>query len=201
MSRRVQLTECRKFRKILGTGDIRRRVARSRCQLPRDFGQSFVASVTDWRNDSANSQSYVISIFMRAVFSSLVAVSLFIHAMIGCCWHHAHESACCNDSPVEQAAEVGCCHHNHSEHGDQQHGQPSQAPCKGHSHCQGLCTYLPPQKSHVDTFSPHTPLDFAAIAPATCDVHVVAVVRAERTHESPAGPPLRLHLYYQILVI
>jgi hypothetical protein len=139
---------------------------------------------------------------MRAVFSSLVATALLIHAVMGCCWHHAHDALCSIRSSAEQALETGCCHHDQGEHGDQQQGQPSHAPCRGHSHCcQGLCTYLPAQKTQLDTLQSHVPLDFAAIVQATCDAHVSALFHIERTHETAAGPPLRLHLYHQILLI
>jgi hypothetical protein len=32
-------------------------------------------------------------------------------------------------------------------------------------------------------------------------VHVAARLRLERIHETAAGPPLRLHLWHQILLI
>ena len=129
---------------------------------------------------------------MRALFSSLVATSLLIHAAIGCCWHHAHVDTCCDDSQVEQPVDADG--HHHGEQGDHSHG-----PCK--DHCQGTCHYLPVQKAQVDTLVLHTPLDFAAVVPATCDVHVVALLHADRTHESAAEPPVRLHLFQQLLLI
>lgn len=134
---------------------------------------------------------------MRAVFSSLVAASLLIHAAIGCCWHHAHDAECGNEACAEQTASTDGGQHDDcdssSGHGDHH------APCKGH--CEGTCHYLSVQKTQVEVIAPHLPLDFAAVIPATCDVHVAALVHAERSYESVAEPPLRLHLLHQILLI
>ncbi len=129
---------------------------------------------------------------MRTLFSSLVATSLLIHAAIGCCWHHTHVEICCDDSQLEQPVDADG--HHHGEQGDHSHG-----PCK--DHCHGTCHYLPVQKAQVDPLIPHTPLDFAAVVPATCDVHVVALLHADRTYESAAAPPVRLHLFQQLLLI
>jgi hypothetical protein len=57
------------------------------------------------------------------------------------------------------------------------------------------------QKAQVDTQLVHTPLDFAAIVPATCDLHVVVLMHADRTHAAAAKPPMRLHLFQQLLLI
>jgi hypothetical protein len=133
---------------------------------------------------------------MRIFFSSLVAASLLIHAVLGCCWHHAQDLSGCGDTVAEQAVDAGCCHHDH---GDQDHGQPSHAPCKGH--CQGLCTYLPVQKTQLDHQQLHAALDFAIIAPATGDAQIAAGFCLARAHETAAQPPLRLHLFHQILLI
>lgn len=137
---------------------------------------------------------------MRIIFASLVAASLLIHAVIGCCWHHAQdEASCCNEVAAEQAVDAGCCHHDHGDRSSQEHGQPSHAPCK--SHCQGLCTYLPVQKSQLDHQQLQAALDFAIIAPATGDAQMAAGFCFARAHETSAEPPLRLHLFYQILLI
>lgn len=135
---------------------------------------------------------------MRAVFSSTVAVSLLIHAVMGCCWHQAREAASGDESPVALAADIGCCRHHHA-HAPQ--GQPSHSPCNGKSNCHGLCTYLPPQKTQIDRLQSHVPIDFAAIAPAMIDSQVAALRVMERTRELAPEPPLRLHLLNQILLI
>jgi|SRR3954471_8736468 hypothetical protein len=124
---------------------------------------------------------------MRSVFSSFVAASLLIHAAIGCCWHHPHnDDTCCDDSQTSQ-----------SDHG--QSGDHSHAPCK--DHCHGTCHYLPVQKTQLDRITIHTLLDFAAVVPAACEVPFAAQLRTGRTHLSAAEPPVRLHLFHQILLI
>jgi hypothetical protein len=64
-----------------------------------------------------------------------------------------------------------------------------------------VCNYLPVQKTQLDKVQFHVPIEFAPIVPASCDVHVAARLGLERVHESAAGPPLRLHLLHQILLI
>lgn len=135
---------------------------------------------------------------MRAVFSSLMAAALLIHAVMGCCWHNAHDRMCFNGAIGALAANCDCCHHDREGASPQ---SPSHNPSHDKSNCQGLCTYLPPQQTQVDTLESHVPVDFAAIVPATCDAQVAAVFCTVRTHETAAEPPLRLHLLHQILLI
>jgi hypothetical protein len=134
---------------------------------------------------------------MRTIFSSLVAASLLIHAAFGCCQHDAHRDVCVDDHEAERVCDAdGNHHHDCVEH----HGQPADQPCGGH-HCQGQCNYLPVQKSQPDDLKVKLPLDFVAVLPAGCDVRVVALHHAEWLSESVAGPPVRLHLLHQILLI
>lgn len=134
---------------------------------------------------------------MRTLFSSLLAASLLIHAAIGCCWHHAHESACGDESPLASAAEADYDHH----HGDSADGHRSHGPCKDQSHCHGMCNYLPAQKSQIDKSRVHVALDFAASTKDVCRAQVAPLCVAEGSQEFCSRPPLRLHLFYQILLI
>ena len=86
------------------------------------FGESFTTRSTDWLNDSNN--SFARNLFMRALLSSLVATSLLIHAVIGCCWHHTHADGCCEASQFELATD--------SDGGQprDQHDGHSHGPCK-----------------------------------------------------------------------
>lgn len=134
----------------------------------------------------------------------MMAFSLLIHALLGCCCHHAHDAAGSCEPPVALAVESGCCQHDHGDcgnHRDKQHGQPSHDPCKGHSTCHGICTFLPVQKSQLSSLHLLAPIDFAAIGPAVCETQVGALNRIERVHDHAAKPPLRLHLLHQILLI
>jgi hypothetical protein len=134
---------------------------------------------------------------MQALFSSLVAASLLIHAAIGCCWHHSHNGLCADDRQCQPTSDA-CAHHHGCCNG--QHDQPTQEPCGGHQ-CHGLCNYLPIQKSQVDDLKLQLPLDFAAILPATCDMQGVAVHHAVGCSKAACEPPVRLHLLHQILLI
>lgn len=140
---------------------------------------------------------------MRLFVPSLVACSLLLHAVMGCCWHYDHEHAtadrdvCCGHEAV-----ADCCGHHAGDHdGDTHHGQPTHDPSESHSHCHGLCTYLPVQKAQVDTQQLDMPIDFAAILPATYDAQVAGVLSFARVHENAAEPPVRLHLFHQVLLI
>jgi hypothetical protein len=130
---------------------------------------------------------------MRALLSSLVATSLLIHAAIGCCRHHAHTECCCETTNFEQATDSDDCHPC------DQHDGHSQRPCK--DHCQGTCHYLPVQKAQVDNQVAQSPLEFAASVPYVSNLQLVVQQHAESTHESAAGPPVRLHLFQQLLLI
>jgi len=133
---------------------------------------------------------------MRTVFSSLVAVSLLMHAALGCCWHHKHDQSCGEEHAAAQFCNDGG--HLHDDGCD--HSQPIHEPCSG-QHCLGVCTYLPIQKTQLDDLKLHLPLDFAIIAPVVCNAQVVAVYASAGDCESVAGPPMRLHLWHQILLI
>ena len=74
-------------------------------------------------------------------------------------------------------------------------------PCDGHSQCQGVCTYLPVQKTQLDKSQLDVPMDFAAIVPATCDAQIAAEFCVAHSLDVPLEPPLRLHLLHQILLI
>lgn len=130
---------------------------------------------------------------MRALLSSLVATSLLIHAAIGCCRHHTHADFCCQETQFEQATDFDV------DHAGDKHDGHSHGPCK--DHCQGTCHYLPVQKAQIDNQMAHSPFDFAAIEPHVCDMQLVVLHHAECTHESAAGPPVRLHLFQQLLLI
>lgn len=138
---------------------------------------------------------------MRAVFSSFVAVSLLVHAAFGCCWHHVHEAECeakhCDSVLVETT-------HPHALQfagGHSHECDPSHSPAKERSHCHGACQYLPGQKVQLEKFSPLITLELAIAAPAIIDAQIAAKVIGGLSLDAPAQPPLRLHLFHQILLI
>ncbi len=139
---------------------------------------------------------------MRALLPNLTAVLLVIHAMIGCCHHHWHSDTECAEaaftlcaSPRCQCGDPCCVPHEQSE-------QPSQ-PCNGELECHGVCTYLPTQKTVIDTSIAGNAFDFAVLVPTIVDRRLDAATLpwdlSHTLNESP--PPLRLHLLYQTLLI
>ena len=134
---------------------------------------------------------------MCATFFSILASSLIIHAVLGCCWHHAHEAAECNESPLTLAQATGCEH----DHGDSEDEHQPRGPFKSRSHCHGICSYLPAHKTQVDKDQSVALLDFAAEAGELARSQAVAQPFAAGNGAFGAPPPLRLHLYHQILLI
>jgi hypothetical protein len=133
---------------------------------------------------------------MRTVFCSLLCNSLLIHAVLGCCWHDAHDAAACDGSLPSLAADADCCHDGDS--ATDEHGP--QVPCKGHPDCHGLCNYLPVQKTGFDNCLDHMVIDFAVDVPAASGSQISALSFAAGPSEY-YPPPIRLHLLHQILLI
>ncbi len=135
---------------------------------------------------------------MHAVLSHSMAALLFIHALLGCCWHHAHRSAPSESTPAQTSKPVACCHHQDEGESEQQ----PQAPCDGRLECQGICTYLPPQKTQIDFAQVLLPFDHVAVLPAAGS-DCLAPTASWEFNCGPLDlkPPLRLHLLHQILLI
>ncbi len=134
---------------------------------------------------------------MRGFFLSLLSVSLLVHAALGCCWHDEHSAGACDRSLVSFVS-GSLCEHNHDAAAD---GHDSHHPCKGHSHCHGLCNYLPAQKTQIGKCQTHVLIDFAIDTKAACGSHVAALSITPGTQDFCPPPPIRLHLFYQILLI
>ena len=139
---------------------------------------------------------------MHALISNLTAVLLIIHAMIGCCHHHWHcDEECAAAAAITLcAAPCQCCDQCCGSHDESE--QPSQ-PCNGELECQGICTYLPTQKTVIDASPAVAAFDFAAVIPTLLDGRLAAAALSwDRTHTHNDSPPaLRLHLLHQILLI
>src|SRR4051794_13157127 len=134
---------------------------------------------------------------MRTVFSSLLCASLLIHAVLGCCWHDLHDK----NAGVGAVASIetdSCCDHDHNNATD---GHGPQSPCKGHPNCHGLCNYLPVQKSSFGKCLDHVVIDFAVGELATTASHASDLSFAPGAYEFCPPPPIRLHLFHQILLI
>lgn len=133
---------------------------------------------------------------MHAILSSLMAALLFVYAAFGCCWHHA-PSTRCYEGLAQASQPVKCCKHHH----DSDNKLP-QNPCKSHGECQGVCTYIVPQKVQIDSAHVLAPLDLVASVSVLTDAQIAPAARWELARfQVDLEPPLRLHLLHQSLLI
>jgi hypothetical protein len=130
---------------------------------------------------------------MHATLSSLTAGLVFIHAVFGCCWHHAHR--CEEQAESALAVAAHCC----PKHEDDAAEQPS--PCDCRVECGGSCTYLPPEKVRIDAPQLALGLEVAVITPTAADAFMLPVSWSSSRAGPPNGaPPLRLHLVHQLML-
>jgi hypothetical protein len=135
---------------------------------------------------------------MRTVVASLMVAVLAAQTVFGCCWHHAHWHLHGDRSLARAAPPVKCCQH----HQHESESQPPQEPCHNHDQCQGLSTFLLPQKVQIDASQCVASLDLPVIIPDQANGQVGSmfsweVVGCSHTIE----PPVRLHLLHQTLLI
>ena len=55
---------------------------------------------------------------MNRLTHALMVVTMVLHGILGCCWHHGHAAACASEarrvvSPQVAPVHTGCCHHDH----------------------------------------------------------------------------------------
>jgi hypothetical protein len=165
------------------------------CRLPPWFVESLVKVDADCRQTGMSAPR--VTEQMRAISCTLLCFSLLIHAALGCCWHDMHDAAATGGSLASLSADADCCH----EHNGATDGHGSHSPCKGHPNCHGLCHYLPVQKTSFGKCLDHVVIDFAVDSHVTSGTHVSALSFAPGTCEFCPPPPIRLHLFHQILLI
>ena len=145
---------------------------------------------------------------MHNPIPQLTALLLFVHISFGCCLHHAHtcEMNCCA-VPSSTAESCPCSDHQHDNDSplhkdDEQSSKHGKSPCE--HRCGGdKCVFNKTETSSdvlVHFSQDLARLDFAPgltspqVASATCATDMEA--------RQPAGyPPLRTHLFHQILLI
>jgi len=152
-------------------------------------------------------------LFMRRMMSYITGVLLLLHAVFGCCWHHAHtcpQESCDASTACASLCPNGTCSHeaDHSGHHDDRasHGGEQFIPAHQGQHphpCDGAtCVFLP-------TDSPRT---VQRLADRICVGTVVPMLSTnlplagdlmDSACPSPCatGPPIRTHLVHQVLLI
>jgi len=139
---------------------------------------------------------------MQAIISNLMAVMLLIHAVIGCCWHHAHDCSKCDK--VVAAAEPSNCSCNCHRKAEPRAPQ-SPCPQNGKGTCHSVCTYLSPQRASTEDLSAGqlgdvvVPLDMLVGAQFRNSLASAAVDRPGNPRL--AGQPVRVHLLNQVFLI
>jgi hypothetical protein len=124
--------------------------------------------------------------------SSLMAAALLAHALLGCCWHHAHA---CVTNRAEQITECSGHEAEHSHPGDSSRHDSHQHQCAA-----SACVFLRAEGQPISAL------------PAAWAVDLVCPVQnTQPTPESGCSTylvdsgqvptPLRLHLLLQILLI
>jgi|GEM_PF-2940874 len=168
---------------------------------------------------------------MQTLMTLLTACSLSIHALIGCCWSHAHTCAadatevavCCHSDDASQAcalsAERACCHHegNAGTYAVAINGpavddccgnscgndhSTSPHPCDCRVDCHGFCTFLPPEKTSLENLADAAVWDLVPCA-LESDLLTISIAGPNGWLVDPGeiASPLRRHLLHQVLRI
>jgi hypothetical protein len=148
---------------------------------------------------------------MNAIVSIATAASVLVHALFGCCAHHAHDG---QTASVRQSIEnvappnpAACCQHGHkhalsgeleavAQHSDSKPAPMAPSPCD-----EGRCTAV--LVSKIDSAAPV----IAIALPPVCSIATptqlgnasIRVSYVAQQHH--LGPPLRPHLCNLVLLI
>lgn len=129
---------------------------------------------------------------MRTVLSCLMAITLLIEGSAGWCCHPGVISSC---APADTPQSAGYC--NHHERTANEVGQSPAEPCRCEAKCQGVCVFLPPQKTQSVVL-----FDVAAMLPSLAvDQLAAASLGSPLDDTFDAESPVRLHLLLRILLI
>lgn len=77
---------------------------------------------------------------MRSIVCTLAAVALSLHAIFGCCWHHAHAHAGI-ESDTDRGQVVASREHSHCGHAHEHASQP-QSPCDSSDCDDDRCVFV-----------------------------------------------------------
>ena len=126
---------------------------------------------------------------------ALMIVTMVLHGILGCCWHHGHAAACASEarrvaSPQAVPAETACCHHHGHDHSlspdspgssgpDQQPGDPVDHE---HECSDGACVYVGSKAPELSS-----PIPFQAFLGA--EVGLLLKGPARNSVDRPVGTP------------
>jgi hypothetical protein len=138
---------------------------------------------------------------MRSLAVAIAAAALMAHALLGCCWHHAH-LAVEHSSEAEHPAVKPVVHGDHVHWVESEHERSDGA---GHNHeapdgCdEAECIYASAPRVQLE--SPLAGLGVPLVAAVTTPVvsRFDAAFAAELAAEGSSRPPI--HLLYQVLIV
>jgi hypothetical protein len=137
---------------------------------------------------------------MHSFLSHLTAGLLAMHAVLGCCWHHAHA---CERECTQAALESSAPHAAHVDHDADSCDSTNSKPGQNHGPhaCQkGKCVFLGTVENRADVslglnLSSHVSATFYTVSS-----QMPAAVRPLFAADALL-PPLRLHLAHQVLLL
>ena len=147
---------------------------------------------------------------MRRIISAAVAAIVALHAVLGCCWHHAHEAFAATvhtEMKISEPAKAHCCccrsHHDELPSDVQPDGDRHQADdsAPAPAPCEGKCDT--PAVNRVQQEDVATLSLIAWIATIEQPLFELAVFKSHpvRIDEDIQTLPIRLHLLHQLLLI
>jgi hypothetical protein len=133
---------------------------------------------------------------MRSIVTLATAAAVVLHALLGCCAHHAHAVEASEDQPTSRI-----CSHAHHDH---EHGPVSEQPGPTDSDPEtpcgdAECAFLLAGKLVVDGADCYATLPVGFIGPASANTSTLAATIAVDSG-GPVPTPVRLHLLHQILL-
>ena len=149
------------------------------------------------------------SLLQRLVLGLALAAVLF-HAVGGCCCHHAHAGFFTPgfstlDPGLSTLPQAACDCHRHVDKGTYQenHGEAGQPAAHRHGDgCdKGPCDFVVPESNGIIVCKPVLSLTAAIIHTDTIALPSLLVNRSFDSPSARSGPPLRLHLLNQILLL
>lgn len=147
---------------------------------------------------------------MRRVVSATVAAIVALHAVLGCCWHHAHKMTAATIQTEIKASEPvkshSCrCHSHHHDvassdrHDDNRQNSddssPTPPPCEGRCDTQAVGRVQHDDAAKLSLIVLNTTFEQPLLESA------VFKPQASRADDDVRTLPVRLHLLHQLLLI